>query len=87
MHVQPGGGGYGDPLEREPDAVLQDVLDDRCDAAYARAVYGVCIESSQVDVRATDALRGSMRRAPDLPPQRHLDFFPVATATKPLHDA
>lgn len=87
VHVQPGGGGYGDPLEREPDAVLQDVLDDRCDAAYARAVYGVCIESSQVDVRATDALRGSMRRAPDLPPQRHLDFFPVATATKPLHDA
>ena len=35
------GGGYGDPLTREPDAVARDVREQKVTAEAARAVYGV----------------------------------------------
>ena len=37
----PGGGGYGDPRRRRPDAVRRDVADGIISAATAREVYGV----------------------------------------------
>ena len=40
-HRMPGGGGYGDPSEREPEAVAQDVLDEKVSVAAARELYGV----------------------------------------------
>jgi N-methylhydantoinase B len=40
---QPGAGGYGDPLERDPARVLDDVLDDYVSAEAAREQYGVVI--------------------------------------------
>lgn len=39
-----GGGGLGDPLERDPQAVLEDVIDDYVSVARARIDYGVVIE-------------------------------------------
>lgn len=36
-----GGGGYGDPLERDPAAVVEDVLDGYVSREAARDVYGV----------------------------------------------
>lgn len=57
--VTPNGGGYGDPLERDPGRVLRDVLDGFLDADTARADYGVCITRSAVDETATTALRAS----------------------------
>ena len=57
------GGGYGDPLERAPEDVLDDMLDGYIDAAKARADYGVVIVGDHVDAAATDAARSEMRRA------------------------
>lgn len=63
---QSGAGGYGDPLERDPARVLDDVLDDYLSVAAARAAYGVVITGQgfdlHVDVPATVALRASRGR-------------------------
>jgi N-methylhydantoinase B len=42
-----GGGGYGDPLEREPARVLEDVLEGWVSAEQALAVYGVVTASGE----------------------------------------
>jgi N-methylhydantoinase B len=39
----PGGGGYGDPLERDPDLVARDVEDGLVSVERARDVYGVVL--------------------------------------------
>jgi N-methylhydantoinase B len=57
----PGGGGYGDPLERSPEAVLDDVRNHRLSVAAAREEYGVVIKDCQVDKAETHALRQAMR--------------------------
>jgi N-methylhydantoinase B len=41
--VEAGGGGYGDPLERDPQAVLADVLERWVSSRAARDVYGVAL--------------------------------------------
>jgi N-methylhydantoinase B len=56
-----GGGGYGDPLSREPDAVARDVREQKVTAEAARAVYGVVIENDAVDAAATSAERDQQR--------------------------
>jgi N-methylhydantoinase B len=64
---QSGAGGYGDPLERDPDRVLEDVLDDFVSIEAAGEQYGVVITGHgadlTVDRAATDARRRA-RRAP-----------------------
>jgi N-methylhydantoinase B len=62
-HVMPGGGGLGHPLDRDPAAVLEDVLDEKLSPEYARREYGVVIdlERRAVDEAATTALRTSLR--------------------------
>jgi N-methylhydantoinase A/oxoprolinase/acetone carboxylase beta subunit/N-methylhydantoinase B/oxoprolinase/acetone carboxylase alpha subunit len=60
----PGGGGYGSPLEREPRAVLDDVLDGRVSRAAARNVYGVVLARRTVDEAATRARRAELRARP-----------------------
>lgn len=63
--VEAGGGGYGDPLLRDPDAVLEDVLEGWVSPAAALDVYGVVLKGSakdgslMVDKDATDTRRGS----------------------------
>jgi N-methylhydantoinase B len=60
----PAGGGYGDPLERDPDAVLDDVLDGLITGDMARADYGVVITGDRtVDAAATAELRASRGHA------------------------
>src|ERR1700759_4067724 len=39
-----GGGGYGDPLTRDPEAVARDLREQKVTAGGARTVYGVVIE-------------------------------------------
>lgn len=59
-HATAGGGGYGDPLERDPTRVLQDVLEQKVTLAHAREAYGVVIldgHPPRLDDAATDALR------------------------------
>ncbi len=55
--LMPGGGGYGDPFERDPALVLSDVLDGFVTAEAARRDYGVAIVGDDVDAAATTALR------------------------------
>jgi N-methylhydantoinase B len=43
----PGGGGYGNPFERDPDAVLVDVLNDYVSIDAAATEYGVVIHSTK----------------------------------------
>ena len=58
----PGGGGYGDPLDREPGQVLSDVLDGYITPDQALGQYGVVIRGgAEVDLAATEALRAARR--------------------------
>ncbi|HEV8712130.1 MAG TPA: hydantoinase B/oxoprolinase family protein [Candidatus Binatia bacterium] len=61
LHVQPSAGGYGDPWQREPRSVLEDVLDEKMTVAYAKKTYGVVIDpqTRQIDEERTAALRQS----------------------------
>jgi len=63
---QSGAGGYGDPLERDPARVLDDVLDEHVSIDAARRDYGVVIVSDGIDLgvdeTATIALRRSAKR-------------------------
>lgn len=66
-HVMASGGGYGSALERDPAAVLEDVLDGRVSPEAARQVYGVALngEPLTVDEPETARLRTAMRSRPD----------------------
>ena len=62
LFVTAGGGGWGDPLEREPQKVALDVRRLLVSQEKARADYGVVLDGSgMVDVEATEALRRDMR--------------------------
>jgi N-methylhydantoinase B len=60
-----GGGGWGDPLERDPDAVARDVLWGKVTRAAAADDYGVVVIGDQdepaLDVEATQARRDEIR--------------------------
>ena len=45
-----GAGGWGDPLERDPAAVLRDVRNELLSPAKALADYGVVIADAKVDL-------------------------------------
>jgi N-methylhydantoinase B len=55
----PGSGGYGNPLERDVDAVAEDVKQGKISIGKARDVYGVVVDDRTfaVDVKATAKLR------------------------------
>ena len=57
----PGGGGWGDPLKRDPEMVLQDVMEERITLGRAETVYGVVINGAtcEIDWGATKHLRTS----------------------------
>ena len=63
----PSGGGYGDPLDRDPDLVLSDVLDEFTTRDLAAQDYGVVLVGEgfglAVDREATDRLRAERRGA------------------------
>jgi len=57
--VTPGGGGWGNPLQRPAEQVLDDVLDGFVSPAQAAADYGVVLDATEsaVDAEATQARR------------------------------
>jgi N-methylhydantoinase B len=60
-----GGGGYGSPLEREPERVAFDVAERWITGERAARVYGVVIGANgRSDIPATLALRASLRATP-----------------------
>jgi len=73
--ASPSGGGYGDPLERDPALVLSDVKRGLVTVAAAQETYGVVITGGAVDAEATAARRaeagvGRQRPAIDFGPER-----------------
>ena len=78
-----GGGGYGDALERDPEAVLESVFDGLLSLESAEDVYGVVINRAMmtIDLAGTQALRAKMAAkrgplqvtSPNRPRRRRLD--------------
>ncbi len=62
-HDQPGPGGWGDPLARDPARVLRDARNELVGLASAREDYGVVLDAATwtVDAAATTALRAELR--------------------------
>ena len=60
-----GGGGWGDPLEREPQLVCEDVVDGKVTANAAASEYGVVLDAQckKVDEPATVLARKHLRAA------------------------
>lgn len=63
-----GGGGFGDPLERDPKRVLEDVIDEYVSVERAKTDYGVVIHVNdadmldyEIDQAATEAARAEIR--------------------------
>ena len=60
----PGGGGYGDPLERDPEAVLRDVRNGMVNPEAAEEIYGVVLEGSGETARGRSAGDAAASDAP-----------------------
>jgi N-methylhydantoinase B len=68
-----GGGGFGEPLERDPERVLADVVEGKISAAYARRHYAVAIRPGpkpRLDMSATRQLRRRRLRQGRTPARR-----------------
>ena len=64
-HRMAGGGGWGDPLERDPHAVADDVRNEKVSIESARRDYGVVLDAGgSVDAKATGELRASRLSEP-----------------------
>lgn len=58
------GGGYGDPLLREPERVVRDVAAEKVSPDAAQMIYGVVLDASGgVDTEATETRRAEVRDA------------------------
>jgi len=59
------GGGYGDPLERDPQRIQEDVKNGLVSIEAARGIYGVELDkvTRNVDLAATKELRKAMRES------------------------
>lgn len=63
LGISTGGAGYGDPIDRDPEAVERDVADGLISEWSAREVYAVRFDArtGRVDVPGTDAARAQVR--------------------------
>ncbi len=82
--MTPGGGGYGDPLERPMADVARDVAVGYVSPEAARRDYGVVIGTSGLDVEASEALRCELRA--HRPPRPAFDFGPEREAWEQVFD-
>jgi len=62
---RPGGGGFGDPLDRNPEDVLKDVSEKYVSLESAREIYGIGINevTMKIDEQETASLRSRLRKA------------------------
>lgn len=80
--MTPGGGGWGDPLRRDPQAVLADVRRGFVSPAAAEREYGVVIRDGAVDEAATRARRAAVAA----PPPEAFAFGPERVAWERVFD-
>lgn len=57
------GGGYGDPIVREPEDVVRDISTGAVTAEVARHLYGVVLAGAELDVEGTERRRAEIRAA------------------------
>ncbi|MBL8701590.1 MAG: hydantoinase B/oxoprolinase family protein [Alphaproteobacteria bacterium] len=86
-HILAGAGGWGDPLERDPVAVLKDVRNELLSAAKARADYGVVVDTKtwRIDEAATAKARTEIRAKRawrEVPKVQWTDPVPAARAAE-----
>ena len=63
-HAQAGGGGWGDPLDRDPERVLADVRNEKVSVEAAQSQYGVVLAPGlRIDEERTARLRAEMSDA------------------------
>lgn len=62
IHEQPGGGGFGNPFDRDPQRVADDVWNGKISADYARQHHRVEVDQSSgmLDLPATQRLRADV---------------------------
>jgi N-methylhydantoinase B/oxoprolinase/acetone carboxylase alpha subunit len=62
--IEPSGGGYGNPLKRDPKLVREDILDDFTSVELAREAYGVVVDPKtfEVDLVKTKKLRAQLQK-------------------------
>jgi N-methylhydantoinase B len=63
MMESSGGGGFGDPLDRDPALVAADVADGYVTRDAAAAIYGVVWSGEAIDAAATGRRRSDLHRA------------------------
>lgn len=75
-----GGGGYGDALDRDPASILDDILDGKLTADYARREYGIVLDAagSSIDEQETAALRAKLRSGSRAGALSHVEAFEAA---------
>lgn len=61
VHEQAGAGGFGPPLERDPDAILEDYLDGKITDTFAQLHYKVAFDGNEIDHEKTARLRSQAR--------------------------
>jgi N-methylhydantoinase B len=62
LHIQAGAGGFGDPLERDPEQVREDVANELITVDYALDVYGVVLSDDlRLDLASTHRRRKVLR--------------------------
>lgn len=71
-HITAGGGGFGNPLERDPAAVVNDIRKEKITRDYAARKYGVVVNAGElaVDAAATARLRSQLRASAGQPASR-----------------
>ena len=77
------GGGYGDPLKRDPARVRADVWNELISIEFASRAYGVVVDplTFEVDLAATEALREELQGVADwAPPQAGFRSWPRTRA-------
>jgi len=78
-HELPGGGGWGDPLDRDPARVLRDVLNELVSVVSAHDDYGVVIDTARGEVAAA----ATARRRADIRATRAAGWPPVVNRARP----
>jgi len=86
-HVLAGAGGWGDPLERDPVAVLRDVRNELLSAQKAEADYGVIVDTATwiIDAALTTKRRAEIKSArgwTDVPKIQWHDPMPLSRAAE-----
>jgi N-methylhydantoinase B len=81
-----GGGGWGDPLDRDADAVARDVASGAVNGETAREIYGVVVNGAGADGAATERQREAIRKSRvgnfDTDPARRCASQPFASLSE-----